>query len=140
MLIRTSASPSILLVSSVAAIIPAPTRALYAATKASSLLLFQALAIEHPQIAFSFVLPATIEGDFRAGAVDSHIGGVRENDPNKHGLKIDDVARKSIDAVDQGKTGNIILPWFPFAIGHFLYNVWPTYIEAQARKKYNFHP
>ncbi|KAI0839381.1 hypothetical protein F5Y06DRAFT_265298 [Hypoxylon sp. FL0890] len=40
LLARTSTSPSILLVSSVAAVVPAPTRALYAATKASSLLLF----------------------------------------------------------------------------------------------------
>ncbi|KAK6073833.1 short-chain dehydrogenase reductase sdr [Seiridium cupressi] len=92
MLTRTSSSPSILLVSSVAAIIPAPTRALYAATKASSLLLFQSLAIEHPKIAFTFILPATIEGNFRASAVDA--GPVREADPNKHGLKIDYVAHR----------------------------------------------
>ncbi len=51
---RTSASPSILLVSSLAALVPAPTRGLYAATKASSLLLYQALSIEHPRIAFTF--------------------------------------------------------------------------------------
>ncbi|KAJ2988902.1 hypothetical protein NUW58_g3739 [Xylaria curta] len=35
---------------------------LYAATKAASLLLYQSLAIEHPEIAFTCVLPATIEG------------------------------------------------------------------------------
>lgn len=136
MLLRTSASPSILLVSSVAAIIPAPTRALYAATKASSLLLFQSLAIEHPQIAFSFILPATIEGNFRASAVDA--GPVREADPNKHGLKTEYVAEKCIDAVDRAITGNVVLPWFPYGIGHHLYYLWPSFIEKQARKKYNF--
>ncbi|KAK6201816.1 hypothetical protein LQW54_009311 [Pestalotiopsis sp. IQ-011] len=136
MLTRTSSSPSILLVSSVAAIIPAPTRALYAATKAASLLLFQSLAIEHPQIAFTFILPATIEGNFRASAVDA--GPVREEDPNKHGLKIDYVARRCIDAVDRAVTGNVILPWFPYTIGQYLYHIWPSYIEKRAREKYHF--
>ncbi|KAH6652424.1 short-chain dehydrogenase [Truncatella angustata] len=136
MLTRTSSSPSVLLVSSVAAIIPAPTRALYAATKASSLLLFQSLAIEHPQIAFTFVLPATIEGNFRASAVDA--GPVREADPNKNGLKIVYVAQRCIDAVDRAITGNVVLPKFPYAFAQYLYLLWPSFIEKQARKKYNF--
>ncbi|OLN97737.1 11-beta-hydroxysteroid dehydrogenase-like 3 [Colletotrichum chlorophyti] len=136
MLTRTSISPAILLVSSVAAVIPAPTRALYAATKASSLLLFQSLAIEHPNIAFTFVLPATIEGNFRASAVDC--GPVREADPNKHGLKIIYVAEKCIDSVDHGVTGNVVLPRFPYAIAQYLYLLWPSFIESRARKKYNF--
>jgi short-subunit dehydrogenase len=135
MLIRTSTSPSVLLVSSAAAIIPAPTRALYAATKASSLLLFQALAIEQPRIAWTFLLPSTIEGNFRSSAVDG--GPVREGDPNKHGFKIDYIAQKCIDSVDQGITGNIILPWF-YTLGHFVYYLWPSVIERGASKKYNF--
>lgn len=136
MLTRTSAHPAILLVSSMAALVPAPTRALYAATKASSLLLYQSLAIEHRDIAFSFILPATIEGDFRASAVDA--GPVRESDPNKHGLKIDYVAARCIDAVDNGVRGNIIMPWFPYALAHYLYYLCPSLIERMAAKKYNF--
>ncbi|KAF6829538.1 short-chain dehydrogenase reductase sdr [Colletotrichum musicola] len=136
MLKRTSRSPSILLVSSVAAVIPAPTRALYASTKASSLLLFQSLAIEHPSIAFTFVLPATIEGNFRASAVDA--GPVREDDPNKHGLKIGHVAGRCVDAVDAGETGNVILPKFPYALAQILYQLWPSFIEGRARRKYNY--
>ncbi|ETS77320.1 hypothetical protein PFICI_11194 [Pestalotiopsis fici W106-1] len=136
MLTRTSSAPAILLVSSVAAVIPAPTRALYASTKAASLLLYQSLAIEHPQIAFTFVLPATIEGNFRASAVDA--GPVREEDPNKTGLKIGYVAQRCIDAVDRAVTGNVILPWFPYSIGQYLYKIWPAYVEKRARQKYNF--
>jgi short-subunit dehydrogenase len=136
MLTRSSISPSILLVSSIAAVIPAPTRALYAATKASSLLLFQSLAIEHPKIAFTFVLPATIEGNFRASAVDS--GPVRESDPNKYGLKVSYVAQRCIGAVDQRVTGNVVLPWFPYTIGQHLYPIWPAFVEKRARKKYHF--
>lgn len=136
MLTRTSTAPAILLVSSMAALVPAPTRALYASTKASSLLLYQALAIEHRDIAFTFILPATIEGGFRASAVDS--GPVREADPNKHGLKIDYVAARCIDAVDRGVRGSIMMPWMPYAFAHHMYYVWPSLVERLAAKKYNF--
>ncbi|KAJ4388232.1 hypothetical protein N0V93_008839 [Gnomoniopsis smithogilvyi] len=135
MLTRTSSSPAILLVSSAAAIIPAPTRALYASSKAASLLLYQALAIEHRNIAFSFILPSTIEGNFRASAVDA--GPVREADPNKTGLKTDYVAKRCIDAVDRKVRGNIVIPWY-YNFGHIMYYFWPSRIERAAAKKYNF--
>ncbi|KAI1391779.1 NAD(P)-binding protein [Hypoxylon trugodes] len=137
MLTRSSISPSILLISSVAAVVPAPTRALYGATKASSLLLFQSLAIEHPKIAFTFVLPATIEGNFRASAVDAD-PSTREAGPNKRGLGLDYVAKRCMDSVDRRVRGNVVVPWFPYGIAHHLYYVWPSFIEEQARKKYNF--
>lgn len=135
MLTRTSKSPSILLVSSVAAIIPAPTRTLYCSTKAASLLLYQALAIEHRDIAFTFIVPSTIEGNFRASAVDS--GPTREKDPNKHGLKTDYVAKRCVQAVDQGVTGTVYLPWV-WRLAHWLYLTWPSVIERGAARKYNF--
>ncbi|KAI0844256.1 NAD(P)-binding protein [Daldinia vernicosa] len=134
---RTSTSPSILLASSVAAVIPAPTRALYAATKASSLLLFQSLAIEHPKITFTFILPATIEGNFRASAVDADPATINAG-PNQRGLKVDYVAKRCIDAMDRQVRGNVVVPWFPYGIAQYLYNLWPSLIEKQARKKYNF--
>ncbi|KAI0532234.1 short-chain dehydrogenase [Xylaria digitata] len=135
MLKRTSASPAILLVSSVAAVIPAPTRALYAATKAASLLLFQSLAIEHPEIAFTCVLPATIEGNFRSSAVDADPS--QEIDETKKGLKLVYVASRCTEAVDRRLRGNVVIPWIPYAIAHHLYYIWPSFIERQARKKYN---
>lgn len=137
MLKRTSASPAILLVSSIAAVVPAPTRALYAATKAAALLFFQSLAIEHPEIAFTCVLPATIEGNFRSSAVDVD-PSQGAGEPNKKGLKLEYVARRCAEAVDQGTRGNVVIPWFPYAIAHHLYYIWPSFIEEQARKKYNF--
>ncbi|TGJ87072.1 hypothetical protein E0Z10_g1693 [Xylaria hypoxylon] len=137
MIRRTSASPAILLVSSVAAIVPAPTRALYAATKAASLLLFQSLAIEHPEIAFTCVLPATIEGNFRSSAVDAD-PSEKVDETNKKGLKLEYVASRCAEAVDQGLRGNVVIPWIPYAIAHHLYYIWPLFIERQARKKYNF--
>jgi short-subunit dehydrogenase len=85
----------------VASLIPAPTRSIYASTKSASLLLYQALAIEHPSIAFTLFLPGTIEGDFRSGAVDG--GKVVEIDPQKIGLKRDAVANRIVKSVDWGE-------------------------------------
>ncbi|KAG5640680.1 hypothetical protein DXG03_007544 [Asterophora parasitica] len=134
LLTTTSAAPSILLISSLAALIPAPTRTLYASTKAASLVLYQALSIEHPRIAFTFFTPSTVEGDFRASAVDS--GPVREKNPNTHGLKREEVARRCVRAVDVGEK-TVFMPNL-MRFGHFLYWVWPAFVEWRARKKYNF--
>ncbi|KAJ6505798.1 hypothetical protein C8R47DRAFT_967631 [Mycena vitilis] len=131
-----SPHPSILLVNSLASAIPAPTRTLYASTKAASLHLYQALAIEHPRIAFTHFLPSTVEGDFRASAVDG--GKVREADPNKTGLKREAVARRCITAIE-GQEKNVFMPW-SMGPGHLLYWVWPGFVEWRARVKYNFSP
>ncbi|KAJ3574994.1 hypothetical protein NPX13_g4186 [Xylaria arbuscula] len=139
MMQRSSASPTILLVSSVAAFIPAPTRALYAATKAASLLFFQSLAIEHPEITFSCIMPATIQGNFRSTAVDVD-PLLRRGEPNKKGLTVEYVAGRCAEAVDLGLGGTVVLPWFPYAIAHHLYYIWPSLIERHARKKYGFEP
>ncbi|TFK38792.1 NAD(P)-binding protein [Crucibulum laeve] len=132
---RTSPSPSVLLLNSLASVIPAPTRSIYASTKSASLLLFQALSIEHPSIAFSHILPATVEGDFRASAVDG--GPVREKDPNKSGLKREYVADRCVLAVDR-REKTVFMPW-AMRPAHFLYWIWPSYVERMAREKYNFN-
>ncbi|KAJ7218220.1 hypothetical protein C8J57DRAFT_1613027 [Mycena rebaudengoi] len=68
-----------------ASVIPAPMRTLYASTKAASLLLYLALAIEHPRIAFTLFMPLTVDGYVRSEPVDG--GAPCEADPNMHGLK-----------------------------------------------------
>ena len=107
MLSQTSPSPSILLLSSLAAVVAAPTRTLYGSTKGAALMLYQSLSIEHPRIKFSFILPSTVEGDFRSGAVDG--GPVREKDPAKSGLKRGTVAKACLRAVDWG-TRDVFMP------------------------------
>ncbi|KIJ97968.1 hypothetical protein K443DRAFT_681113 [Laccaria amethystina LaAM-08-1] len=134
LLSKTSKSPAITLVSSLASVIAAPTRTIYASTKAASLVLYQSLSIEHPNISFSLILPSTVEGDFRASAVDS--GPVREVDPNKHGLKREDVARRCITAADAGEKTVFMPPFVRY--GHLLYWIWPSFVEWRARRKYNF--
>ncbi|KAI9000519.1 NAD-P-binding protein [Trametes punicea] len=131
----TSPSPSVLLISSLAAVIPAPTRSLYASSKSASLLLYQSLAIEHPNIAFSYVLPSTVQGDFRASAVDG--GFVREAEPNKQGLKVETVAKRCLEAIDRRERA-VFTTAAEGRIGHFMYWLFPTVVERVAAKKYNY--
>ncbi|KAF8744116.1 Enoyl-(Acyl carrier protein) reductase, partial [Rhizoctonia solani] len=128
----TSKKPAIALISSLAAVVPASTRAIYCSTKSAGLLLFQSLAIEHPRIKFSNIIPATIEGDFRASAVDG--GDVRE--VLKGALGREQVAQAIIHAVDTEQR-NV---WMPrtMRFAPFLYWIWPSFVEKKAMKKYNF--
>lgn len=139
---HTSPAPAIHLVSSLAALIPPPTRTLYSATKASSLMLFRALSIEHPRISFSHICPGTIQGNFRASAVDvvgARVtvpnGGVRENLDGAMSAR--DVAKRCIRMVDEGQTGVEIIP-LKYKAGFFLSWLFPAWIDKKARQKYDF--
>ncbi|KAI0833265.1 NAD-P-binding protein [Trametes gibbosa] len=135
LLTSTSPAPSVALISSLAGVVPAPTRSIYASTKGASLLLYQSLAIEHPGIAFTYILPATVEGDFRASAVDG--GTVREADPNKHGLKRVAVAKRLLNAIDREEKA-VFMPVLMGRTSHLGYWLFPTWVEWAAAKKYNF--
>ncbi|OSD06382.1 NAD-P-binding protein [Trametes coccinea BRFM310] len=137
LLSSTSPSPSVLLVSSLAAVVPAPTRSIYASTKGASLLLYQSLAIEHPYIAFTHIMPSSVEGDFRASAVDG--GKVREADPNKHGLKREAVAKRCLEAIENGEKA-VFMPVIMGRIAHFGYWLFPSLIERFAARKYKYVP
>ncbi|TFK48060.1 NAD(P)-binding protein [Heliocybe sulcata] len=134
LLSTTSPSPSVLLLSSLASVIPAPTRTLYGSTKSASFMLYQSLSIEHPDIHFAFVLPSTVEGNFRASAVDA--GEVRESDPNASGLKREAVARRCVKAVDEGD-GVVFMPWL-MSWSQLVLWACPEFVRWRAMKKYNF--
>ena len=82
----------------------------------------------------SLIPPSTVEGDFRASAVDG--GPVREADPNKSGLSKYAVAKRCVTAVDTGE-GNVFIPWH-MSIGHILYWVLPSFVQWWARRKYRY--
>lgn len=132
----TSVSPSVLLISSLGAVIAAPTRAIYGSTKAASYILYQALSIENPSVNFSYVLPSTVEGNFRASAVDA--GPVREDKPNQTGLKREAVAERCIRAIDAREKIIFIPAFYKFA--QLLSWIWPSYVERKAARKYRFMP
>ncbi|KAF8988092.1 hypothetical protein BDQ17DRAFT_1374374 [Cyathus striatus] len=119
LLTLSSRAPSITLISSVASLIPAPTRSLYCSTKSASLVLFQSLSIEHPKIAFTHILPAT----------------PTELDPNTHGMKPEEVARRTVDAIDRAPRRVYA---YSIRFAHLVYWIWPAFIERKARDKYNF--
>jgi short-subunit dehydrogenase len=132
----TSVSPSVLLISSLGAAIPAPTRAIYGSSKAASYILYQALSIENPSVNFSYVLPSTVEGNFRASAVDG--GPVREADPIQSGLKREAVAKRCIRAID-GREKIVFIPGF-YRFAQLLSWIWPSFVRRKAAKKYHFTP
>lgn len=136
---KTSDSPAILLISSLGAAIPAPTRSIYGSTKAGALALYQALAIEHPSIAFSYILPSTVQGLFRASAVDVEpVPAGQENTTpvNTHGLLPDAVAKRCIAAIDKREKVVFFPPFYAYA--QLIYWLWPSYIEKKAATKYSF--
>ena len=79
-------------------------------------------------------MPSTVEGDFRASAVDA--GPVEASVSNKHGLKREFVAKRCIEAIDKGEKTVFIPVTMRFA--HLLYWILPSLVERGARRKYNF--
>jgi short-subunit dehydrogenase len=114
---------------------PAPTRSLYCASKAASLLLYQSLIVEHPQIQFSIVIPGTVAGNFRVSSIDrgTELDVAEEK---KGGLTPNQVASECVSAVDKRKK-YVWLPWY-YRLGHLIYWIWPGLIEKQSRKKYRY--
>ncbi|CDO75799.1 hypothetical protein BN946_scf184934.g14 [Trametes cinnabarina] len=134
-MLSSSTSPAVLLVSSLAGVVPAPTRSIYASTKGASLLLYQSLAIEYPSITFTHIIPATVEGDFRASAVDG--GKVREAESNKNGLRREAVAKRCLEAIERGEK-NVFMPPITGHFAHLGYWLFPALIEYFAARKYNY--
>ncbi|KZP00680.1 NAD(P)-binding protein [Calocera viscosa TUFC12733] len=133
MLERTSKQGAVMLISSAAALIPAPTRTLYGSSKAASLALYQALAIEHPSLRFSLICPGTVNTSFRSSAPDGD--DKREVEESK--LEPDVVAERAVQAVDSGER-MVVMP-FKFSLGHWLYILGGRkWIEREAAKKYNW--
>ncbi|EJU00874.1 NADP-binding protein [Dacryopinax primogenitus] len=133
MLERTSKLGAVMLISSSGALIPAPTRTIYGSTKAGALMLYQALAIEHPALHFSLICPGTVNTNFRASAPDE------DDKPELEEKKLEpeEVAQRAIEAVDSGER-LVIMP-FRHKLGHILYNFGARrLIENQAAKKYRW--
>ncbi|KAI0648788.1 NAD(P)-binding protein [Trametes meyenii] len=139
LLAASSVAPAIMLMSTLASVIPAPTLSLYGAAKSAAYQLYQALAIEHPSISFTLVLPSTVRGDaFFHAAADG--GTIRPGaaDPNMYGLTHEAVAERSFDAVARGEK-TVLIPGRAH-IAHILFWVAPSIVNKVARKRYNYPP
>ncbi|KAJ9124332.1 hypothetical protein QFC22_001132 [Naganishia vaughanmartiniae] len=94
LLSSTSSSPLIHHLSSVAGLVPAPTRALYAATKAGGLACFRSAAVENgggrSGVRFLATCPGTIDNDFRRKSSSSARGIAPAEGFDKALLSVDD--------------------------------------------------
>ncbi|KAI0750016.1 NAD-P-binding protein, partial [Daedaleopsis nitida] len=134
MLVSSRAS-SVVLMSSLAAVLPAPTISLYNASKAASFALYRSLAIVNPAIAFTLVLPSTIKGDaFFQSAADG--GRIRGVDPNSYGLSQDTVAARCLEAVDKGE--HVVYLPGTGRVAHAISIFFPSLISRVARKRYGY--
>lgn len=127
----SSASPAAILLSSVAAFIPPPTRSLYSASKAAQLQLFLAAGIEsnaqveyskkHGQkrsrVRFFALAPATIRTAFRLSALDGPVsadGSTKDAAWDAKGsseiLEASQVAFTAIKSADRQETGLRAIP------------------------------
>ena len=78
----------------------------------------------------SLIPPSTVEGDFRASAVDGR--PVREVDLNKSGLRKYAIARRCVT------TGKGMCSSPGMSIGHILYWVLPSHVQRTARRRYRY--
>lgn len=94
LLSSTSPSPLIHHLSSVAGLVPAPTRALYAATKAGGLACFRSAAVENgggrSGVRFLATCPGTIDNDFRRKSSSSARGIAPAEGFDRALLSVDD--------------------------------------------------
>ncbi|KAI9189217.1 hypothetical protein H9P43_000645 [Blastocladiella emersonii ATCC 22665] len=131
--------PALTVVSSVAGLLPAPSRALYCGAKAALHGFFDSLRIEERRragpraVRIQLVAPGTIAGtELRATAVDGHLW--RDGMPtgtSRGALSTQDVAR----AVFHQTEDLVVLPrWYEGAV--LLRHVWPSLVDALAMKKY----
>lgn len=161
----TSQRPAVVVLSSVAALVPAPTRALYGAAKAAQLVLVEGVALEAERqaqepgrslVRFATVLPGTIATSFRASAVDLAPGetpalatkdaswdaGSTGTSPTSRSTKSDiltpdQVANAMVWAVDQESRGRIAMP-SKYAWALRIQPFAPDFLGRKAHAKYGY--
>lgn len=135
-MLAQSSAPAALLISSLGAVVPAPSLSIYNSTKAASLMLFQVIAIEYPFIQWTRILPSVMRGEnFFATSIDG--GTVRSGDPHTFGLEHADVAKRAVTAVDRGEQAVMYpahLGWF----AHFTYWLFPVVVVDYVKKMYKY--
>lgn len=157
MLQTTSHYPAVVLMSSAAALFAAPTRSVYAATKAAQLSLFRSVALEsqahaqvkpansakpRSQVHFLSICPATIATSFRHSAVDlDHTKADMPEDlawvKGEKMLTPFHVAQRTIFAVDRFTQGIVTLP-SSYAFATWIDKIFPSVTAKMARKKYAY--
>ena len=118
----TSSRPAVVTIGSVAGLIPAPTRAVYCASKSAQHLLVRSVDLEcesqagmpgpgqsrRARVHFLLVAPGPIKNSFVATySVDASTG---PRDRRDHALGVEDVVRATLRRVDAEQWGVLVMP------------------------------
>lgn len=140
----TSKHPAVIAIGSVAGLIPAPTRAVYCATKSSQHFLVRSMDLEcesqagtivpgtnqrRARVRFLLVAPGPIRNSFVAKyAVDANTG---PRDNRDKALEVSYVVRKTLSRVDACQWGMMVLPHYVF-VASLLAQLDTTYVEKRS--------
>ncbi|WFD28918.1 hypothetical protein MNAN1_003934 [Malassezia nana] len=148
----TSSNPAVVAIGSVAGLIPAPTRAVYCATKSAQHFLVRSMDLEcesqagtcipgtqkrRARVHFLLVAPGPLRNSFVATyAVDANTG---PRDNRDKALSVHDVVRASVRRLDHAQWGTLVLP-SPVYAASLLAQVQATrgWIGRMAHKLYNY--
>lgn len=154
-LLLKSSSPRIAVLSSIAAEIPAPTRAIYGANKAALSMLLRSLRIEianlqlspghTKKIGVTIVHPASIRTGLRASALDAEVSLLSSKNEEvssldkeeRSAMTPDYVAERTVQAIDQ-EQDELWLPEYYWWISKFAMAFVPGLVKRGARRKYDF--
>ncbi|KAJ2608973.1 hypothetical protein H4S08_004248, partial [Coemansia sp. RSA 1365] len=125
---------SIVVLSSMAGLVAAPTRSLYSASKHAVSAFFTALRMEvdHLGIAVTIVYPGTVDTDLRQSAVDK--SGTSAAGSSSGKMSPQSCAQQIVRAAAL-RQPTLITP-LPYRISVWVYNFAPKFIEYMAKKKY----
>ncbi|KAJ2074184.1 hypothetical protein GGI09_008817 [Coemansia sp. S100] len=130
---------SVVVVSSVAGLVAAPTRSLYSASKHAVTGYFNAFRMEVAALGISVTVayPGTVDTDLRHSAVDIHVGGGDGPAGSDAGKLSPASCAKQIVRAAALRQHSLITPW-QYALGPVLYAVVPSVVDYLAKKKYGF--
>lgn len=150
-----SVQPTVVLLSTVAAVLPTPTRTLYSGSKGASHALLASLALESDilglGVQFVEILAGSVNTSLRTRAVDASTAkDANAEPPSKYSLEPAAVAASVIEAVDRAPASEdhaqslrfrqVWLPERPYRWAHLLYWLPGTFgrrkVEDGAREKY----
>lgn len=129
-----SKAPFVVVIGSLASLVPAPTRSMYCATKVAQQMLVQSVATEcstqakvggRKLVKFAVLAPGTVNTSFRARLTVNASKNVSVTTP-RHGksLSTTDVAKEALHCVQHGVTGVVPIPhryFWVWLLGPLLY-------------------
>ncbi|KAJ2584064.1 hypothetical protein GGH95_000632 [Coemansia sp. RSA 1836] len=140
----TQSKGVVVVVSSVAGLVAAPTRSLYSASKHAVTGYFNAFRMEVARLGVAVLVayPGTVDTDLRHSAVDASISSSSSSPlgppagSNSGKLSARSCAQQIVRAAALRRT-SLVTPWV-YWLGPLLYPIVPSFVDYLAKKKYGF--